>query len=142
MKDCDSVLHLPTLIAIPGSENSTGTYVDTNIKGTLNVLQAASELGVNRLTDTTTSEIYRTALFVHITEQQPLLGKSPYLATQIAADQLAYSFYVLFGMLVLNARPINKYGLRQSARAVIPIIITQITSGREGFKRGLAKTAE
>jgi NAD dependent epimerase/dehydratase len=136
MKGCDIVLHLAALIAIPFSYHSPDTYVDTNIKGTLNVLQAARELGVSRVIHTSTSEVYGTARFVPITEQHPLQGQSPYSATKIAADQLAYSFYASFGLPVVIARPFNTYGPRQSARAVIPTIITQIASGKRQIKLG------
>lgn len=136
MNGCDAVLHLAALIAIPYSYHSPGTYVDTNIKGTLNVLQAARELGVRRVVHTSTSEVYGTARFVPITEQHPLQGQSPYSATKIAADQLAYSFFASFGLPVVIARPFNTYGPRQSARAVIPTIITQIASGQRQIKLG------
>lgn len=136
MKDCDSVLHLAALIAIPFSYHSPDTYVDTNIKGTLNILQAARELGVRRVVHTSTSEVYGTARFVPITEDHPLQGQSPYSATKIAADQLAYSFYASFNLPVVIARPFNTYGPRQSARAVIPTIITQIANGRRSIKLG------
>lgn len=136
MRDCDVVLHLAALIAIPYSYHSPDTYVDTNIKGTLNVLQAARELGVKRVVHTSTSEVYGTARFVPITEEHPLQGQSPYSATKIAADQLAYSFYASFGLPVVIARPFNTYGPRQSARAVIPTIITQIAKGQRQIKLG------
>jgi NAD dependent epimerase/dehydratase len=136
MKGCDAVLHLAALIAIPYSYHSPDTYVDTNIKGTLNLLQAARELGVRRLIHTSTSEVYGTAQFVPITEDHPLQGQSPYSATKIAADQLAYSFFASFGLPVVIARPFNTYGPRQSARAVIPTIITQIASGRRQIELG------
>ena len=136
MKGCDIVLHLAALIAIPYSYHSPDTYVDTNIKGTLNVLQAARELGVSRVIHTSTSEVYGTACFVPITEEHPLQGQSPYSATKIAADQLAYSFYTSFGLPVVIARPFNTYGPRQSARAVIPTIITQIANGERQIKLG------
>lgn len=136
MKGCDAVLHLAALIAIPYSYNSPDTYVDTNIKGTLNILQAARELDVGRLIHTSTSEVYGTARFVPITEAHPLQGQSPYSATKIAADQLAYSFYASFGMPIVIARPFNTYGPRQSARAVIPSIITQIANGHREIKLG------
>ena len=129
MKGCEAVLHLAALIAIPFSYHSPDSYVDTNIKGTLNVLQAARELGVKRVIHTSTSEVYGTAQFVPINESHPLKGQSPYSATKIAADQLAYSFYASFGLPVITIRPFNTYGPRQSARAVIPTIITQIASG-------------
>ncbi len=136
MKGCDQVLHLAALIAIPYSYHSPDTYVDTNVKGTLNILQAARDLGVDRLIHTSTSEVYGTARFVPITEEHPLQGQSPYSATKIAADQLAFSFYASFGVPVVIARPFNTYGPRQSARAVIPTIITQIASGQRRIRLG------
>lgn len=136
MKGCDAVLHLAALIAIPYSYLSPDTYVDTNVKGTLNILQAARELGLKRVIHTSTSEVYGTARFVPITEEHPLQGQSPYSATKIAADQLAYSFYASFGLPVVIVRPFNTYGSRQSARAVIPTIITQIASGQRQIKLG------
>lgn len=136
MKGCDVVLHLAALIAIPYSYHSPDTYVDTNVKGTLNVLQAARELGVKKVVHTSTSEVYGTARFVPITEEHPVQGQSPYSATKIAADQLAYSFYASFGLPVVIVRPFNTYGPRQSARAVIPTIITQIANGRRQIKLG------
>ena len=136
MSGCDSVLHLAALIAIPYSYYSPDTYVDTNVKGTLNILQSARELGVRRLVHTSTSEVYGTARYVPITEEHPLQGQSPYSATKIAADQLAYSFFASFNLPVVIARPFNTYGPRQSARAVIPTIITQIANGRRTIKLG------
>jgi len=136
MRGCDVVMHLASLIAIPYSYHSPDTYLDTNIRGTLNVLQAAKELGVSRVIHTSTSEVYGTAQFVPITESHPLQGQSPYSATKIAADQLAFSFYTSFGLPVVTARPFNTYGPRQSARAVIPSIITQIASGKTEIKLG------
>jgi NAD dependent epimerase/dehydratase len=136
MKGCNAVLHLAALIAIPYSYHSPDTYVDTNVKGTLNVLQAARELGVKKIVHTSTSEVYGTARFVPITEDHPLQGQSPYSATKIAADQLAYSFFASFGLPVVIARPFNTYGPRQSARAVIPTIITQIACGQRQIKLG------
>jgi NAD dependent epimerase/dehydratase len=136
MKGCDAVLHLAALIAIPYSYHSPDTYVDTNIKGTLNVLQASRDLGLARVIHTSTSEVYGTAKFVPITEDHPLQGQSPYSATKIAADQLAYSFYSSFNLPVVTVRPFNTYGPRQSARAVIPTIITQIASGQRKIKLG------
>jgi dTDP-glucose 4,6-dehydratase len=138
MKGCDAVLHLAALIAIPFSYHSPDTYVDTNVKGTLNVLQAARELGVRRLIHTSTSEVYGSARFVPITEVHPLQGQSPYSATKIAADQLAYSFYASFGLPVVITRPFNTYGPRQSARAVVPTIMTQIAEGKRQIKLGAA----
>jgi len=136
VEGCDAVLHLAALIAIPYSYHSPDTYVDTNVKGTLNVLQAARDLGVRRVIHTSTSEVYGTARFVPITEEHPLRAQSPYAATKIAADQLAYSFYASFGVPVVIARPFNTYGPRQSARAVIPTIITQIANGQRRIKLG------
>ena len=136
MKGCDAVLHLAALIAIPYSYHSPDTYVDTNVKGSLNILQAAREIGIRRLIHTSTSEVYGTAQFVPITEKHPLQGQSPYSATKIAADQLAYSFFSSFGLPVVIVRPFNTYGPRQSARAVIPTIITQIANGQRQIKLG------
>jgi NAD dependent epimerase/dehydratase len=136
MTGCDVVLHLAALIAIPYSYHSPDTYVDTNIKGTLNVLQAARDLGVRRVIHTSTSEVYGTARFVPITEEHPLQGQSPYSASKIAADQLAFSYYASFGLPVVIARPFNTYGPRQSARAVIPTIITQIANGAREIRLG------
>jgi NAD dependent epimerase/dehydratase len=136
MKGCDAVIHLAALIAIPFSYHSPDTYVDTNIKGTLNVLQAARELGIGRIIHTSTSEVYGTAQFVPITEKHPIQGQSPYSATKIAADQLAYSFYSSFDLPVVTIRPFNTYGPRQSARAIIPTIITQIANGQGTIKLG------
>lgn len=136
MKGCDAVLHLAALIAIPYSYHSPDTYIDTNVKGTLNVVQAARDLGVRRVVHTSTSEVYGTAKFVPITEDHPLQGQSPYSASKIGADQLAYSYYASFDLPVVIARPFNTYGPRQSARAVIPTIITQIATGRKEIKLG------
>ena len=136
MRDCDAVLHLAALIAIPYSYTSPDTYIDTNVKGTLNILQAARELGVKRVIHTSTSEVYGTARFVPITEEHPLQGQSPYSASKIGADQLAYSFYSSFDLPVVIARPFNTYGPRQSARAVIPTVITQIANGAKQLKLG------
>lgn len=136
MLDCDVVLHLAALIAIPYSYHSPDTYVDTNIKGTLNVVQAARELGVCRVVHTSTSEVYGTARFVPITEDHPLQGQSPYSASKIGADQIAMSFFNSFDLPVVILRPFNTYGPRQSARAVIPTIITQIANGAREIKLG------
>ncbi|HKQ13585.1 MAG TPA: NAD-dependent 4,6-dehydratase LegB [Steroidobacteraceae bacterium] len=136
MQGCDAVLHLAALIAIPFSYHSPDAYVDTNVKGTLNVLQAARALGVRRVIHTSTSEVYGTARFVPITEDHPLQGQSPYSATKIAADQLAYSFHASFGLPVVIVRPFNTYGPRQSARAVIPTVITQIAQGMRQIRLG------
>lgn len=136
MKGCDVVLHLAALIAIPYSYHSPDTYVDTNIKGTLNIVQAARELGIQKLIHTSTSEVYGTAQFVPITEEHPLQGQSPYSASKIGADQMALSFYTSFATPVAIIRPFNTYGPRQSARAVIPTIITQILQGQRKIKLG------
>jgi NAD dependent epimerase/dehydratase len=136
MQGCDAVLHLAALIAIPYSYHSPDTYVDTNVKGTLNIVQAARELGVGKVVHTSTSEVYGTARFVPITEEHPLQGQSPYSASKIGADQIAMSFYSSFGIPVAIIRPFNTYGPRQSARAVIPTIITQIGSGERRIKLG------
>lgn len=136
MKDCDTVMHLAALIAIPYSYHSPDTYVDTNVKGTLNIVQAARELGVRKVVHTSTSEVYGTAMFVPITEEHPLQGQSPYSATKIGADQIAMSFYNAFDTPVSIARPFNTYGPRQSARAIIPTVITQIANGKRKIKLG------
>ncbi|MEP7294605.1 MAG: NAD-dependent 4,6-dehydratase LegB [Burkholderiales bacterium] len=136
MKDCDVVLHLAALIAIPYSYHSPDTYLDTNVKGTLNVVQAARELGVERVLHTSTSEVYGTARYVPINEEHPLQGQSPYSASKIGADQMALSFFASFGTPVSIIRPFNTYGPRQSARAVIPTIITQIAAGAQTLKLG------
>lgn len=136
IKGCEAVLHLAALIAIPYSYHSPDTYIDTNVKGTLNVLQAAREYAVRRVVHTSTSEVYGTARFVPITEEHPLQGQSPYSASKIGADQLAYSFYSSFNLPVVIARPFNTYGPRQSARAVIPTIITQIATGCREIRLG------
>jgi len=136
MQGCDVVLHLAALIAIPYSYHSPDTYVDTNIKGTLNVVQAARMLGVERIIHTSTSEVYGTARFVPISEDHPLQGQSPYAASKIGADQLAMSFFLSFSTPIAVVRPFNTYGPRQSARAVIPTIITQIASGASRIKLG------
>ncbi len=133
---CNKVLHLAALIGIPYSYHSPDTYVDTNIKGTLNVLQAARDLNIEHVVHTSTSEVYGTARFVPITEEHPLQGQSPYSASKIGADQLAMSFYSSFATPVLTIRPFNTYGPRQSARAVIPTIISQIASGMRKIKLG------
>lgn len=136
MQDCDVVFHLAALIGIPYSYHSPDTYVDTNIKGTLNILQAAKELGVEKVIHTSTSEVYGTAQFVPITEEHPVNPQSPYAATKVGADFLALSFYRSFNLPVAVIRPFNTYGPRQSARAVIPTIITQIASGKTRMKLG------
>jgi NAD dependent epimerase/dehydratase len=136
MKGCDAVVHLAALIAIPFSYHAPDAYVDTNIKGTLNILQAARELGTAKVIITSTSEVYGTAQFVPITEEHQLQGQSPYAATKIGADQLAQSFYKSFNTPVAIIRPFNTYGPRQSNRAVIPTIITQIANGKDRIKLG------
>lgn len=136
VQGCDIVLHLAALIAIPYSYHSPDTYVDTNIKGTLNVLQAARDLGTSRVIHTSTSEVYGTARYVPIDEAHPLQGQSPYSASKIGADQIALSFYSSFDLPVGVIRPFNTYGPRQSARAVIPTIITQIASGQRQLRLG------
>ena len=136
MKGCDAVLHLAALIAIPYSYHSPDTYVETNIKGTLNIVQAARDLDVTKVVHTSTSEVYGTARFVPITEEHPLQGQSPYSASKIGADQIAMSFHASFGTPVAVLRPFNTYGPRQSARAVIPTIITQIANGKRQIKLG------
>ena len=136
MKGCDAVLHLAALIAIPYSYHSPSTYVDTNIKGALNIVQAARDLGVSKVVHTSTSEVYGTAQFVPITEDHPLQGQSPYSASKIGADQIAMSFYTSFDTPVTILRPFNTYGPRQSARAVIPTIITQIANEEKQIKLG------
>ena len=136
MQDCDAVLHLAALIAIPYSYHSPDSFVDTNIKGTLNVVQAARDLGLSKVVHTSTSEVYGTARVVPITEDHPLQGQSPYSASKIGADQIAISFYNSFSTPVTILRPFNTYGPRQSARAVIPTIITQIASGKQKIELG------
>ena len=136
MRNCDRVMHLAALIGIPYSYHSPDTYVETNIKGTLNVVQAARDLGVRRVIHTSTSEVYGTARSVPITEDHPLQGQSPYSASKIGADQIAMSFHLSFGTPVTTVRPFNTYGPRQSARAVIPTIITQIANGKQTIRLG------
>lgn len=136
MKGCDAVLHLAALIAIPYSYHSPDTYVDTNVKGTLNIVNAARDLGIDRVVHTSTSEVYGTARFVPMHEGHPLQGQSPYSASKIGADQIAMSFYTSFDLPVVTLRPFNTYGPRQSARAVIPTIITQIAGGEREIRLG------
>lgn len=139
MIGCDVVLHLAALIAIPYSYHSPQTYVETNVLGTLNVVQAARDLGVERVVHTSTSEVYGTARFVPITEAHPLQGQSPYSASKIGADQIALSYHASFDTPVSVLRPFNTYGPRQSARAVIPTIITQIAAGADTIKLGAVR---
>jgi NAD dependent epimerase/dehydratase len=136
MKGCDIIFHLGALIAIPYSYHSADAYVDTNIRGTLNLLQAARDLDIEHFIHTSTSEVYGTAQFVPITEEHPVQGQSPYSATKIGADHLAISFERSFGTPVTIVRPFNTYGPRQSARAVIPTVITQIAAGARHIKLG------
>lgn len=136
MKGCDMVFHLAALIAIPFSYHSPDSYVDTNIKGTLNVLQAARDLGTSKIMVTSTSEVYGTAQYVPIDEKHPYQGQSPYSATKIGADRLAESFYRSFNLPVAIVRPFNTFGPRQSARAVIPTIISQLIAGKTEIKLG------
>jgi dTDP-glucose 4,6-dehydratase len=136
MQCCDLVYHLAALIAIPYSYHSPDTYVDTNVKGTLNIVQAAREIGNVKVVHTSTSEVYGTARFVPITEEHPLQGQSPYSASKIGADQMAMSFYTSFETPVSVIRPFNTYGPRQIARAVIPTIITQLLAGQKKIKLG------
>src|SRR5450755_1616106 len=135
-KGCQAVFHLAALIAIPFSYHSPDSYIDTNIKGTLNVLQAARASGVERVLVTSTSEVYGSAQYVPIDERHPFQGQSPYSATKIGADRLAESFYRSFDTPVTIVRPFNTYGPRQSARAVIPTIITQLLSGHTELRLG------
>ena len=135
-KGMDVIYHLAALIAIPYSYVAPDSYVDTNVKGTLNICQAAKENGVGRVIHTSTSEVYGTAQYVPIDEKHPLQPQSPYSATKIAADSMALSFYNAFELPVTIARPFNTYGPRQSARAVIPTIITQIANGKQEIKLG------
>lgn len=136
MKDVDVVFHLAALIGIPFSYHSPDSYVDTNIKGTLNVLQSARKLETERVLVTSTSEVYGTAQFIPITEEHPFQGQSPYSATKIGADRIAESFYRSFDLPVTIVRPFNTFGPRQSARAVIPTIITQVFNGNKEIKLG------
>jgi len=136
MRGCEIVFHLAALIAIPYSYHSPDTYVDTNIKGTLNIVQTARELEIEKVVQTSTSEVYGTAKFVPITEDHPLQGQSPYSASKIGSDHMALSFYNSFETPVAIIRPFNTYGPRQSARAIIPTVITQIASGKRTIKIG------
>jgi NAD dependent epimerase/dehydratase len=136
MKGCDVVYHLAALIAIPYSYHSPASYVDTNVSGTLNIVQAARDLGVRRVVHTSTSEVYGTARYVPIDEEHPLVGQSPYSASKIGADQMALSYFRSFETPVVVVRPFNTYGPRQSARAVIPTVITQLAAGKTRIKLG------
>jgi dTDP-glucose 4,6-dehydratase len=136
MRGCDAVLHLAALIGIPFSYHSPDVYVDTNIKGTLNVVQAARDLGLSRVVQTSTSEVYGTARVVPMAEDHPLQGQSPYSASKIGADQIALSFHAAFDTPVVVVRPFNTYGPRQSARAVIPTVVAQIAAGARQVRLG------
>lgn len=136
MRGCDGVMHLAALIAIPYSYNAPVSYVDVNVMGTLNMVQAARDLGIKKVVHTSTSEVYGTAQFVPIPETHPLVGQSPYSASKIAADQMAYSYFCSFGTPVAIARPFNTYGPRQSLRAVIPTIILQSLSDSKELSLG------
>lgn len=136
MKGCGVVLHLAALIAIPYSYHSPATYIDTNVTGTLNVVQAARDLGVSRVVVTSTSEVYGTARYVPIDEAHPMQPQSPYSASKIGADAIALSYHAAFGTPVTVLRPFNTYGPRQSARAVIPTVIGQIAAGNNRIKLG------
>tara|TARA_Y100000991_G_scaffold215711_1_gene207735 strand:+ start:30343 stop:31338 length:996 start_codon:yes stop_codon:yes gene_type:complete len=136
MKGCNIVFHLASLIAIPYSYLAPSSYIDTNTKGTLNVLQAARETGISRFIHTSTSEVYGSAQFVPITEDHPLIGQSPYSASKIGADQIALSYWMSFSLPVTVLRPFNTYGPRQSSRAVIPQIITQILNKNTNLRLG------
>lgn len=136
MKGCDTVFHLAALIAIPYSYYSPGSYIDTNVTGTLNIVQAARNLGIDRVLVTSTSEVYGTAQFVPITEEHPKQPQSPYSASKIGADSIADSFYRSFDLPLTIVRPFNTYGPRQSARAIIPTIITQLLAGKKEIMLG------
>ncbi len=136
VQGCDSVFHLAALIAIPYSYMAPASYIQTNVMGTLNLLDAARDFGIDKFIQTSTSEVYGTAQFVPITEEHPLNAQSPYAASKIGADQLAKSYFQSFGLPVVTVRPFNTYGPRQSARAVIPTIITQIASGKKKIELG------
>ena len=136
MAHCSSVLHLAALIGIPYSYHSPDSYIDTNVRGTLNIVQAARDMEVERVVHTSTSEVYGTALEVPVTEDHPLRGQSPYSASKIGADQIAWSFHTSFGLPVTIIRPFNTYGPRQSARAIIPTVVTQIVDGARNIRLG------
>jgi NAD dependent epimerase/dehydratase len=140
VRDIDVIFHLAALIPIPYSYVAPDSFVDTNVRGTLNICQAARAAGVSKLIHTSTSEVYGSALYVPIDEKHPLQAQSPYSATKIGADAIAYSFWAAFGLPVLTARPFNTYGPRQSARAVIPSIIIQLAAGKREISLGTLKT--
>jgi len=139
MKNCEAVMHLAALIGIPYSYTSPKSYIDTNVIGTLNVLEAAKELNIKKIIHTSTSEVYGSAKFIPITEQHPLNGQSPYSASKIAADQLANSYHLSYGTPLIILRPFNTYGPRQSLRAIIPTIITQILNNSKKINLGSLK---
>lgn len=136
MRGCETVYHLAALVGIPYSYDSPLAYIRTNIEGTYNVLHAAKELGTGNILITSSSETYGTAQYVPIDEKHPMVGQSPYAASKIAADQLALSFYLSFSLPVKIVRPFNTYGPRQSARAIIPTIVTQISNGQKSLQLG------
>ncbi len=136
VQGCDRILHLAALIAIPYSYHSPATYVETNVQGTLNVVQAGRDCEVEKVVHTSTSEVYGTARFVPITEDHPLQGQSPYSASKIGADQIALSYHLSFGLPLAVIRPFNTYGPRQSARAIIPTVITQLMNGATTLRLG------
>lgn len=136
MQGCHVVMHLAALIAIPYSYHFPDSYVETNVKGTLNIVQAARDLGIEKVIHTSTSEVYGTAQFVPITENHPLHAQSPYAASKIGADQMAMSYYLSFGTPVCIIRPFNTYGPRQSARAIIPTVITQMANHQKSIRLG------
>lgn len=136
LQGCSQVYHLAALIGIPFSYHSPQSYIETNIQGTLNVLQGARDLGLEKVIHTSTSEVYGTAQYVPIDEKHPLVGQSPYSASKIGADQLAYSYYASFGTPVVTVRPFNTFGPRQSARAVIPTVISQIVAKEKTIRLG------
>jgi NAD dependent epimerase/dehydratase len=131
IKDCDVVFHLASLIGIPYSYNAPYSYIDTNVNGTLNILQACLNNNIDKLIHTSTSEVYGTAEFVPITEQHPLKGQSPYSASKIAADQIAYSYFASYKLPLTICRPFNTYGPRQSMRAIIPTVIVQVLRNKD-----------
>jgi NAD dependent epimerase/dehydratase len=136
VRGCDAVFHLAALIGIPYSYEATESYVDTNVRGTLNVLQAAREADVQKIVVTSTSEVYGTACYTPMDEKHPLQAQSPYSASKIAADKLAESYHLSFGLPVVTVRPFNTYGPRQSARAVIPTIVSQVLAGGDALRLG------
>ena len=136
VRGCDYVLHLAALIAIPYSYYAPQSYIDVNVNGTLNILEASKQFGIKKVIQTSTSEVYGSAQYVPIDENHPLVGQSPYSASKIAADQLAYSFYSSFNTPVTIIRPFNTFGPRQSARAIIPTIICQLLNGRKNIELG------